>query len=116
MDTACRPIAGATVDVWQADGKGVYDNAGYRLRGRQQTRADGSWTLSTVVPGLYPGRTEHVHVKIRTKSGSALTTQLFFPGAAANDEDGIYVASMLVKRFRKAGSGYRGSFTFVLPR
>ena len=94
VDTACRPIARATIDVWQADGKGVYDNAGYRLRGRQKTRADGTWTLNTVVPGLYPGRTEHVHVKIRTASGSALTSQLFFPGSSANDEDGIYVPSM----------------------
>lgn len=116
VDTACRPIAGATVDFWQADGKGVYDNAGSRLRGRQTTRADGSWTLNTVVPGLYPGRTEHIHVKVRTPAGTALTSQLFFPGSSSNDEDGIYVPSMLVKQFRRSGSGYRASFTFVVAR
>lgn len=114
VDRSCQPIAGALLDFWQADGTGAYDNNGFRLRGHQRTRADGSWTLNTVVPGLYPGRTEHIHVKVRRRTGSTLTTQLFFPGAASNGSDGIYVASMLVRNFRRAGAGYRATFTFVV--
>src|SRR3954471_1412634 len=37
----CKPIAGALVDFWQADGNGNYDNSGFRLRGHQFTDADG---------------------------------------------------------------------------
>jgi protocatechuate 3,4-dioxygenase beta subunit len=114
VTTACRPIAGAVIDVWQADGLGRYDNAGFRLRGHLATRGDGTWTLNTVIPAQYPGRTEHIHVKVRTPSGSTLTTQLFFPGVASNDGDGIYVPSMLVRHFRRQGSRYRGTFTFAL--
>ena len=115
VTTACRPIAGAVLDIWQADGLGRYDNTGFRLRGHLATRADGAWTLNTVIPGQYPGRTEHIHVKVRTPAGSALTTQLFFPGVSANDNsgDGIYVPSMLVRHFRRQGSRYRGTFTFA---
>lgn len=114
VTTACKPIAGAVIDIWQADGLGRYDNAGFRLRGHQTTRSDGTWTLNTVIPGQYPGRTEHIHVKIRTPAGTTLTTQLFFPRVAANDGDGIYVPSMLVRHFRKQGSRYRATFTFAL--
>jgi protocatechuate 3,4-dioxygenase beta subunit len=114
VTTSCAPIAGAVLDVWQADGLGRYDNAGFRLRGHFSTRSDGTWTLNTVIPGQYPGRTEHVHVKVRTPAGSTLTTQLFFPGVASNDSDGIYVPSMLVRHFRKQGARYRASFTFAL--
>ena len=114
LGTDCKPIAGAAIDIWQADGEGNYDNAGYRLRGHQTSAADGSWKLRTVVPGLYPGRTEHIHVKVTPPGGSTVTTQLFFPGVSQNDEDGIYVPSMLVKHFRKTTSGYKASFTFVV--
>ena len=75
----CRPLAGALLDFWQADADGAYDNQGYRLRGHQFTDADGRYRLETVVPGLYPGRTRHIHVKVQSKGGPVLTTQLYFP-------------------------------------
>src|SRR5438477_10940596 len=55
----CRPSSGARLDFWQADSSGTYDNAGYRLRGNQSSGPDGHYGLDTVVPGEYPGRTEH---------------------------------------------------------
>ncbi len=65
LSTQCRPIAGAWLDFWQADGRGQYDVAGYRLRGHQFTNASGAFSLETILPGLYPGRTRHLHVKVR---------------------------------------------------
>lgn len=64
LDRKCRPVVGARVDFWQADGRGVYDNEGYRFRGWQRSSAQGRYRLLTVVPGQYPGRTEHIHVKV----------------------------------------------------
>ena len=98
MTTSCKPIAGAVLDFWQADAEGNYDNAGYRLRGHE--RADGNsgrYRLETIVPGLYPGRTRHIHVKVRAPRGRPLTTQLYFPGEAANARDGIFRRELLVK-------------------
>ena len=116
VDATCKPITGATLDFWQADGKGHYDNAGFRLRGHQTTDSAGRFTLDTVVPGLYPGRTEHIHVKVTPPGGKELTTQLFFPGVTSNGGDGIFVASMLVRGFHKTSSGYRATFRFEVAR
>ena len=89
LSTACTPIANALLDFWQADNTaGVYDNSGFRLRGHQFTGADGRFTLETIVPGLYPGRTRHIHVEVQPPNGSILTTQLYLPGEARNASDG----------------------------
>src|SRR5688572_11345730 len=63
LDTNCRPIARALLDCWQADGDGEYDVEGFRLRGHQFTDSRGRFRLVTVLPGLYTGRTRHIHVK-----------------------------------------------------
>jgi protocatechuate 3,4-dioxygenase beta subunit len=94
VDTSCTPIAGAKVETWQADASGAYDNAGYTLRGWVLTDVTGRFTIHTVVPGEYPGRTEHIHVKVTPPGGSTLTTQMYFPGSTANGEDGIYDPSL----------------------
>jgi protocatechuate 3,4-dioxygenase beta subunit len=113
VTTDCAPIAGAKVDVWQADASGVYDNAGYRLRGYVVTDETGRFTIQTIVPGEYPGRTEHIHVKVTPPGGDTLTTQLYFPGVSANDADGIYSPDMLLDVTPQA-DGFVGMFTFVL--
>ena len=64
VSRSCQPIANAKLDFWQADGSGNYDNSGYTLRGWQLTDANGAYRLETVIPGLYPGRTEHIHFKV----------------------------------------------------
>src|SRR6266446_8299141 len=95
VSISCQPIAGAKLDFWQADGNGNYDNSGYTLRGWQLTDATGAYRLETVIPGLYPGRTEHIHFKV-TVNGKTYTSQLFFPGVAQNEGDSIYSSRMLV--------------------
>jgi protocatechuate 3,4-dioxygenase beta subunit len=113
-DTNCRPVANAWLDFWQADGNGNYDNSGYTLRGHQYTDANGRFQLTTVVPGLYPGRTEHIHVKVQAPNGQIITSQLFFPGVTQNNEDGIYNASLLLS-ITETGDGLQGQYNFVVP-
>jgi protocatechuate 3,4-dioxygenase beta subunit len=112
VSKSCQPIANAKLDFWQADGNGNYDNSGYTLRGWQLTDANGAYRLETVIPGLYPGRTEHIHFKV-TVNGASYTSQLFFPGVSQNEGDSIYSAQMLVK-LNTATSPVTGTFTFVV--
>lgn len=113
LTTGCAPISGALVDFWQADDRGEYDNAGYRLRGHQFTDGAGRYRLETIVPGLYPGRTRHIHVTAAAPGRSPLTTQLYFPGEAGNRRDGIF-ESELVMKLRDGQGGKLGTFDFVL--
>ena len=89
------------------------DNAGYRLRGHQFTDQDGRFTLQTIVPGLYPGRTRHIHVKVQAPNGRVLTTQLYFPGEARNASDGIFSTELLMA-IEDATGGRTGAFNFGL--
>ena len=113
LDTRCRPILGALLDFWQADGEGAYDNEGFRLRGHQFADATGRYRLETVVPGVYPGRTRHIHVRVQPEGGSVLTTQLYFPDEPANESDGIFDPLLLVD-LREDGGGGRALFDFIL--
>ena len=114
LTTAGRPVARALVDFWQCDARGRYDNEGYRFRGHQFTDARGRYSLATVVPGLYPGRTKHIHVKVQAACRSVLTTQLFFPGVARNRRDRIYDARCLLRGWRLARGRRLARFDFVL--
>lgn len=113
LTTSCQPVANALVDFWHADDAGVYDNVGYRLRGHQFTDAEGRWTLETIVPGLYPGRTRHFHVKVQAANQPVLTTQLYFTGEPANATDGIFNGALVITDL-PAESGRAGTFNFVL--
>jgi protocatechuate 3,4-dioxygenase beta subunit len=112
VSKSCQPIANAKLDFWQADGNGNYDNSGYTLRGWQLTDANGAYRLETVIPGLYPGRTEHIHFKV-TVNGQTYTSQLFFPGVSQNAGDSIYSSRMLVT-LNTTTSPVTGTFTFVV--
>lgn len=72
---SCRPIANALLDFWQADTNGAYDNSGFGFRGHRFSDAQGAFKLTTIVPGLYPGRTRHIHVKVQAPNRPVLTTQ-----------------------------------------
>jgi protocatechuate 3,4-dioxygenase beta subunit len=109
----CRPVAGAVLDFWHADDHGQYDNVGYRLRGHQFTNADGYYRLETIVPGLYPGRTRHIHVIVQGPTTRQLTTQLYFPDEPGNQTDGIFHPA-LVMAVKNADDGQTAAFDFVL--
>jgi protocatechuate 3,4-dioxygenase beta subunit len=116
LSTTCQPVEQALLDFWQADDRGQYDNTGFRLRGHQFTDASGAYRLETIVPGLYPGRTRHIHLKVQAPNRPALTTQLYFPGEAGNARDGIYDPRLLLEMQSAPGpDGARlAAFDFVL--
>ena len=111
----CKPLAGALLDFWQADDKGRYDNSGFRLRGHQFADAEGRFRLRTIVPGDYPGRTRHIHVKVQPRGGRVLTTQLYFPGEAKNRSDGLFRTELLVRTAKNEG-WLAGRFDFVVDQ
>ena len=113
LSIACQPVANALIDWWQADVGGAYDNRGYRLRGHQFTDGQGTYRLETIVPGLYPGRTRHIHVKVQAPNQRILTTQLYFPGEPGNPRDGIYNPELELD-MRDDANGRVGLFDFVL--
>ena len=81
----CQPVAKALIELWHANEQGYDDNSGYKLRGHQFTDGEGKWWFETIVPGGYNNRvrTRHYHLKVQRPGGSVLTTQLYFPGRAA---------------------------------
>jgi len=113
LSTGCKPIARALVDFWHADDQGGYDNVGYRLRGHQFTDEAGRYRLETVVPGIYPGRTRHFHVKVQAPGQSILTTQLYFPGEPRNQTDFIFNPELVMK-VQDTDSGKVAIFNFIL--
>lgn len=89
---ACVPLAGVAVDVWHCDALGVYsgfpsqvgglDTRGQTfLRGTQASDANGEVEFTTIYPGWYPGRTTHIHFKVRPTATSEAVAQLYFPEA-----------------------------------
>jgi protocatechuate 3,4-dioxygenase beta subunit len=102
------------------------------------TDANGIVEFLTIYPGWYPGRTVHIHFKIRTPSASQqsyeFTSQLYFddsltdqihaqpPYAAKgqrsvkNDRDGIFQGGgeQLMLQLTKDAKGYGGKFDIGL--
>jgi protocatechuate 3,4-dioxygenase beta subunit len=103
-------VSRALIEVWQADDKGEYDNRGFRLRGHLFTDADGRYRFRTIVPGAYPGRTPHIHVKVQAPSRPVLTTQLYLPNDPGNARDRLFRPELLL-RSREGGAA---QFDFVL--
>ena len=138
----CRPIKGATVDVWHCDAGGTYsgfgNGAGNRtfLRGIQRTDAKGVAVFRTIYPGWYPGRTVHVHVKVHVGGDVVHTGQLYFPDASTdavyrrrpyssrpardvrNANDSVYRGGgrRSIVRVRRSGIGYVGAITMGVRR
>jgi protocatechuate 3,4-dioxygenase beta subunit len=110
-----KPIVGALLDFWHADGDGEYDLKAFRCRGHQFSGANGRYTLETIVPGLYPGRTRHYHVRLQAAHGPVLSTQLYFPGEARNASDSLFRPDLLLK-IRETNSVRIATFNFVVER
>jgi protocatechuate 3,4-dioxygenase beta subunit len=113
LTRGCQPLAGAIVDLWHADGKGGYDERGYRFRAHQATDSEGRFAFRTIRPGRYPGRTPHYHVILARGGKRLLTTQLYFPGEPGNARDGIFDRRLLM-RVADAGREQAARFDFVV--
>jgi len=138
--STCKPIKGATVDIWHADALGAYSgvqgNKGTFMRGIQPTNANGVAHFATVYPGWYQGRTVHIHVKVHLGGTVVHTGQLFFSdvltdavytktpystrGARTtrNANDSIYVngGSRSMLTVKKAATGYTGAVVMGVHR
>ncbi len=102
----CKPVPNALLDIWQADEKGEYDNAGFRYRGLVVADANGRYRLETVLPGEYPGRPRHLHVKVQAPGGRVLTTQIYFGESRA--------PARLVAKTARGEAALEAAFDFVL--
>jgi protocatechuate 3,4-dioxygenase beta subunit len=113
LDRRCRPVAGALLDLWHCDAAGIYDNDGYRFRGHRFSDTVGRFVFETIVPGRYPGRTRHYHIKVQAPGQRILTTQLYFPGEPANERDRIYDPALLLD-LKQDHALTLGRYDFVL--
>ena len=113
LTRSCRPVANALVDLWHADDGGEYDNKGFRLRGHVFTDAQGRYAFRTIMPGLYPGRTRHYHVKVQAPNRPVLTTQFYFPDEPQNRTDAFFHRE-LVMQVAAVDDELRARFDVVL--
>ncbi len=100
-DAQGRVIDAADIEIWQCDTLAVYRHprdgapAGAydeHFQGFGATRSDaqGGARLRTIKPVPYPGRTPHIHLKLRHASFGEFTSQLFVAGDPGNARDGLY--------------------------
>ena len=94
-----EPIRNALVEIWQVDNKGAYLHSGSANRrerdehfqgfGRFLTGSTGEYYFRTIKPVPYPGRTPHIHFKIKKGGKELLTTQCYVKGDPNNERDGV---------------------------
>jgi protocatechuate 3,4-dioxygenase beta subunit len=102
LDASGTPLKNAVVEIWQCDSKGVYlhtadssrreRDANFQGFGRFTTSLSGEYYFRTIKPVPYPGRTPHIHFKIRRGGKELLTTQCYIKGETRNERDGVYRA------------------------
>lgn len=99
LDNEGRIIDGAEIEIWQCDsfgsyrhprGAGAQVDEGFQGFGSTRSDAKGLYRFRTIRPVPYPGRTPHIHVKLRHPAFGELTSQLFVAGDAGNPRDGIW--------------------------
>jgi protocatechuate 3,4-dioxygenase, beta subunit len=102
LDAKGNPIKNALVEIWQCDGKGVYlhtldsgrkqkqQDKNFQGFGRFLTASSGEYYFRTIRPVPYPGRTPHIHFKIKRAGKELLTTQLYVKDDPGNEKDGIW--------------------------
>ena len=91
---SCTAIAGARVDIWHCDARGLYSafpgqgdsrnidqSSTTFLRGTQLAGTSGWTEFKTIYPGWYDGRATHIHFKVFLDERTVLTGQTFFPDA-----------------------------------
>ena len=123
-----KPVAGAQVEIWQADYAGHYDHPGDGSRadpafqgfGRVMVGADGSYRFRTIRPVPYTGRAPHIHFKVKLGSRELLTTQLYVEGDPGNARDGIWRSMREADRaavtaaFKPGSDGLLAQFPIVV--
>jgi protocatechuate 3,4-dioxygenase, beta subunit len=100
LDAKGEPVRNALIEIWQCDSTGTYIHTGdstnkkrdtnFQGFGRFMTGPTGDYYFRTIKPVPYPGRTPHIHYKIKLAGKEALTTQCYIKGHPQNEKDGIF--------------------------
>ncbi len=131
-DTEGRPIAGALLDVWQANEDGFYDvqqkgiQPDNNLRGIFTTDVDGRYWFRSAKPrfypipddgpvgkmlaalGRHPFRPAHVHFIVGAKGHAPIVTHYFVPGDPYLESDAVFgVKESLIVEFRRVEDSAR---------
>ncbi len=97
-----EPVRNALVEIWQCDAKGVYlhtadsgkkqdtQDRNFQGFGRFLTGSTGEYYFRTIKPVPFPGRTPHIHFKIKQGGKELLVTQCYIKGHPGNQRDGVY--------------------------
>ncbi len=133
VDPTGRRIDSCTVEIWQCDvyrsyrhprGEGERVDAGFQGFGASRSDANGVVRFRTIKPVPYPGRTPHIHVKLRHPSFGERTSQLFVAGDPGNSADFIWsrldaggrgAAAMVLKPAEVAGIRWQVTHDLVVP-
>jgi protocatechuate 3,4-dioxygenase beta subunit len=101
VDRHGRVVDGAAVEIWQCDATATYHHPRVRLEpgrfdpgfagfGATRSATDGGFRFRTIRPVPYPGRTPHIHLKLRHPTFGEVTSQLFVDGDPGNAEDFLW--------------------------
>ena len=100
LDARGNAVKNAAVEIWQCDNNGAYLHSGttnaeskdknFQGFGRFVTGSSGEYLFRTIKPVPYPGRTPHIHFKVKLKGKDTLTTQCYIKGHPGNERDGIW--------------------------
>jgi len=123
--TTKKPVANASIDVWQASTNGLYEQqddaqADCNLRGKFFTDSEGRYNFYCLRPTPYPVpfdgpagkmlqlmdrhpfRPAHIHLIVQHKDFQPLTTQIFDPKDKYLDNDSVFaVKDSLVGNFKQ---------------
>lgn len=99
LDESGAPVKDATMEIWQVDAGGAYLHSGTGNKAKQDkhfqgfgtftTGEKGEYRFRTIKPIPYPGRTPHIHFKVKIKGREVLCSQIFVSGHAQNANDGV---------------------------
>jgi len=100
LDSKGDPIRNAVVEIWQCDANGAYlhsktgnlekKDKNFQGFGRFVTGSSGEYLFRTIKPVPYPGRTPHIHYKVKRAGKELLVTQLYIKGHPGNEKDGVW--------------------------
>jgi protocatechuate 3,4-dioxygenase beta subunit len=100
LDARGNPVRNAAVEIWQCDNHGAYlhsrtgnadrRDSNFQGFGRFVTGRTGEYLFRTIKPVPYPGRTPHIHFKVKLQGRDVLTTQCYIKGHPGNERDGIW--------------------------
>jgi hypothetical protein len=111
-----------TLQIWHANDSGAYSNVdgnpnNYHYRGELELTGY-STTLHTTLPGIYPNRPAHIHIKSYLTDAhftDTLVTQLYFEGDSLIQFDGaMNMPERWIRLDTVKENGFKGEFAFGL--